>query len=265
MRLALVAALVACPVVAQEAEPPGPPPESSLTPKLRPEGLSKGPTESAEAEEPGAEATDQPDNQVTAIDAAPVVPDQIAYDAEALAACYGALNALGVSYQPIDPISAEDRACGIRQPVEVSMLPGEVTLEPTARMRCETALALATWVQDFAIPASRVLPERGRLSAIEHGSAYVCRRRNNDPDGKVSEHAYGNAIDIMGFRFEEGPPIPVMPREREGTMAEAFQDAARATACLHFSTVLGPGSDAAHDNHLHLDVRARRGGFRLCQ
>ncbi|MEG4644742.1 extensin family protein [Paracoccus sp. APAP_BH8] len=28
---------------------------------------------------------------------------------------------------------------------------------------------------------------------------------------------------------------------------------------------LGPGANAAHVDHLHLDIKARRGGFRLCQ
>ncbi|MFD2843675.1 extensin family protein [Paracoccus cavernae] len=29
--------------------------------------------------------------------------------------------------------------------------------------------------------------------------------------------------------------------------------------------MLGPGTNAAHDNHLHLDIKARKGGFRICQ
>ncbi|WP_323765004.1 extensin family protein [Marinovum sp.] len=294
MRLTLIAAVLATPVLAQEDAParPGPPPETSLTPMLRPGDLGKAAetpeVETPEIEVPAAETAETappamkapeaetpeagapgyvaPDNEISVIDPEPPVPDRIAFDAAALAACHAALDDLGVSYREIDPIAEpEDAGCGIRQPVEVTGLPGGVALEPTGQMRCETALALAQWVQDFALPASEALPERGRLSAIEQGSTYVCRRRNNAPDGKLSEHAVGNGVDIMSFRFAEGPPIPVMPRERDGTMAEAFQDAARATACLHFTTVLGPGSDEAHADHLHLDVLARRGGFRLCQ
>jgi hypothetical protein len=69
----------------------------------------------------------------------------------------------------------------------------------------------------------------------------------------------------MGFTFAEGPPIAVEPREAQGTMAEAFQDAVRASACLDFSTVLGPGSNASHADHLHLDVIERSRGYRLCE
>ena len=105
----------------------------------------------------------------------------------------------------------------------------------------------------------------GVLSAIENGSDYTCRRRNNSQDGRLSEHAFGNAIDVMGFVFDDGTRIAIEPREAEGTMVEAFQDSVRAAACLEFSTVLGPGSNASHDDHLHLDIMDRNGGYRLCE
>ena len=41
--------------------------------------------------------------------------------------------------------------------------------------------------------------------------------------------------------------------------------AATAAPCLHFTTVLSPGSDAAHQNHLHLDVMERENGYRYCR
>ncbi len=61
-------------------------------------------------------------------------------------------------------------------------------------------------------------------------------------------------------------PVEIAPRDDNGSdMTTAFQRTARASACLYFSTVLGPGSNAAHDDHLHLDVKQRGGGYRLCQ
>ena len=132
-------------------------------------------------------------------------------------------------------------------------------------MRCATALALAEWVDTFVVPASRNLPDRGLVTQINQASTYVCRRRNNNPAGLQSEHAFGNAVDIGGFEFAEGKPIPIEPREGAGTATEAFQRAVRATACLNFTTVLGPGTDADHADHLHLDIKTRNGGYRLCQ
>jgi hypothetical protein len=51
----------------------------------------------------------------------------------------------------------------------------------------------------------------------------------------------------------------------EGTPEANFLGAVRSRACDFFRTVLGPGSDAAHANHLHLDERQRNAGHRLCQ
>jgi hypothetical protein len=262
MRAFFALAMMAAPAIAQETSLPmqaGPPLETSPAPNIRPEGLGETP----EAGGPGYVA---PDNDVEVVDSGPPVPERLALGDAALETCVADLDAFRVTYEIIDPIAdADDTACGIRNPVRVNGLSGEVVLEPAGVMRCETARALAGWVEEFATPAAERLEGRGSLEAIDQGSTYVCRRRNNSPDGKLSEHSFGNAVDIMAFRFTDGDPIRVQPRERDGTMAEAFQDAVRSTACLNFTTVLGPGSDESHADHLHLDVRARRGEFRLCQ
>ena len=192
------------------------------------------------------------------------MPERLAASEPERAACLSELEALGAVFETDAPIEESDRPdCGIRHPVTLSeVLPG-VALTPPAPMRCETALALARWTRDFGEPAAERLG-RGALTEIRQGTVYNCRSRSSDPN-TMSEHAFGNAVDIMSFAFAEGDPVAVEPRERDGTMAEAFQDAVRASACLEFTTVLGPGSDAAHADHLHLDVKSRRGGFRLCQ
>jgi hypothetical protein len=110
-------------------------------------------------------------------------------------------------------------------------------------------------------PCPTVSPLPGSIT----GSTYVCRRRNNSATGKMSEHAIGNAIDIMSFEFKGRDPIPVSPRAGDGTVEEAFQRAVRGGACLHFTTVLGPGSNASHADHLHLDIIRRNRGYRLCR
>ncbi|WP_296416972.1 extensin family protein [Pseudooctadecabacter sp.] len=192
--------------------------------------------------------------------------DLLVLPADGYAACLADLDRLGVVYTQTDPIIPDDdRDCGIVQPVTVTEIVAGVAVTPAAVLRCPTAVAFATWTTDFVLPAVQRLDDRGALTVIENGSGYICRRRNGDGSGKLSEHAFGNAVDIMGFQFDEGPRIAVQPREAEGSMAEAFQDAVRAAACLEFSTVLGPGSNAAHDDHLHLDIVARSSGYRLCE
>lgn len=181
-------------------------------------------------------------------------------------ACLMRLDQMGVVYSEAEPLISEDDAdCGILRPLVISEVGPGVAIQPPAMLRCETAQAIATWMEDFVLPASERLSERGAMTSIENGSGYICRRRNNLPDGKLSEHAFGNAFDVMGFRFKDGSRIAIEPREAEGSMAEAFQDAVRGSACLDFSTVLGPGSNASHDDHLHLDVIARPSGYRLCE
>ena len=199
-----------------------------------------------------------------AVDPLPT-PKRLALSNQAFRACTGRLRRLGAAFEILEPIVAEDPECGIERPLRIDRIARGVALRPSGPMRCETALALADWVENFVIPASERLPDRGLLTEVVQGSTYVCRRRNNRPTGKLSEHAFGNAVDVMAFRFASGKPIPIVPREREGTPAESFQRAVRYAACLNFSTVLGPGSDEAHKDHLHLDIAERGGDFRLCQ
>jgi len=272
-RLTLALSCLAAPLLAQQ-----PPPESSALPPDRPYGTEPGPVPPEQSAPPPAlpEAGARPDPEARLdelekdkpeeMPRTPPVHQALAEDPADLQSCLATLDEMGVSYERsaarTDP---EDSDCGIVNPLTVTeILPG-VSLSPAAELRCETARAMATWVRDIVQPAAGRLDERGALAGLEQGSGYICRRRNNAPEGKLSEHSFGNAIDVMAFRFAEGEPIRVEPREREGTLAEAFQRTARAGACLYFTTVLGPGTDAAHADHLHLDVKQRRGGFRLCQ
>ncbi|WP_232962181.1 extensin family protein [Paracoccus tegillarcae] len=182
-------------------------------------------------------------------------------------ACLLALHDLGTVYEELPAITDTDqRDCGISRPLRVThILPG-VTLAGGANMRCDTARALGFWLRDFVRPAAGRMPGAPSLSGLQMGTTYDCRGRiGTGGEAKLSEHAYGNAIDIASFTFRDAEPIPVAPREDSGDLIESFQRAVRGAACLYFSTVLGPGSNAAHDDHLHLDVAARNGGWRLCQ
>lgn len=185
-----------------------------------------------------------------------------------LAACKQSLIRLGAVFDEIAPITdPDDPDCGIAHPLNVTQILPGLALEGGAEMRCETALSLATWAHDFLLPAAATLPDAPRLTGLRPGSTYDCRARvgTGAEQPKISQHALGNAFDIAAFLFDVAEPLPVQPREETGDRAEAFQRAARATACLFFTTVLGPGANAAHDDHLHLDVMARSGGWRLCQ
>ena len=186
-------------------------------------------------------------------------------DSEAfLAACESELRKLQVIFERLDPLTGEN-GCGMDAPYAITEIAKGVAVKPATQLRCTAALSLARWVGAVVLPAASALPEEVRLKAINPGSTYVCRRRNNLATGKMSEHSIGNAIDIMNFDFDGRKPIGVSPRAGDGNFEEAFQRAVRGGACLHFTTVLGPGTNASHSDHLHLDIAKRKRGYRLCQ
>jgi len=278
----LVAMVLAVPAGAQDAAPP-----TSERPVPRPEDAPAVPEEAPAAPRKAPSVSEiaplgtvplrfppqtAGDETESAAEAGPTIAPQpgqrdlLRLDDAAQASCMVALRDLAVVFEEVEAIVPDDDVhCGILQPVSVSEIAPGVALVPPAVIRCPTALALAAWVQDFVLPAASRLDDRGALTVIENGSGYMCRRRNNQVEGALSEHAFGNAFDVMGFRFEDGPPVMIEPRRGQGSLAEAFQNAVRASACLEFSTVLGPGSNASHDDHLHLDIVERDSGFRLCE
>lgn len=247
-------------------------PDTGATPQPRPDdGAQAAPAapderppddEAATVPAPDAAADDAQDGaeaERTAEPAGPTVPDT-----PRDLACEAALRALSVGFERREPIAGEG-ACGVAHPYAVREIQPGVLLKPDSRMTCHTALALAAWIRQVVQPAAASLGEDVRLAEVTHASTYVCRSRNNQPDARISEHAKGRAIDVTGFDLDGHDPIPVVPRADDGDRAEAFQRAVRGGACLHFTTVLGPGTDAYHDDHLHLDVKQRSGGYRLCQ
>lgn len=177
------------------------------------------------------------------------------------AACIRALQDLGAAFEPVPPIS--NGACGASRPLRLARPAPDVEAVPPATLTCQAALALARWT------AEALKPEAGRtmgqaLLKIRIGTSYECRTQNRRPGAKLSEHAFANGIDIGGFELAGGRSVPASALAAESPEGR-FLQAARTAACAHFTTVLGPGADAAHADHLHLDMRARRGGHRLCQ
>lgn len=179
------------------------------------------------------------------------------------AACLAALKTVGAGFQAAPAVN-HGKACGIDRPVLLETLPGGIKVEPAATIRCETALQLARWMEGSVKPSLQAAMPGETVTMLSQASAYVCRNRNNAEDGKISEHAFGNAVDIAGFTLKSGKTVTIRPADKEPTLEGAFQRTITEAACLYFTTVLDPGSDAAHQNHLHLDVKDRRGGYRYC-
>ncbi|HUF57523.1 MAG TPA: extensin family protein, partial [Thermohalobaculum sp.] len=151
--------------------------------------------------------------------------------------------------------------CGIAQPVRINAIAG-IRLSTPATLDCNTASRFATWVTGVLAPAARQQLGAGVETLWVMGS-YACRRRNNIPSGKLSEHGRGRAIDIGGFWLDDGRKVTLAGGWGKGAEGAVLAQA-RARACGLFHTVLGPGSDRHHDDHLHLDT-SPRGGEPYCR
>ncbi len=194
------------------------------------------------------------------LDEAPMMPPAPVELGIDVSACLKRLQKLGVEFTRMAPL-APGQACHVAAPLDVTALGSRVALTPQAILTCRTAEGLALWVRDSLVPASKkylgAVPNK-----VVHDSAYVCRSRNNAPGGRLSEHATANAIDIAAIGFADRPPVAI--GRGAAASEKIFEMAIRRESCAFFTTVLGPGSNAAHATHFHFDAAQRRGGYRLC-
>lgn len=145
--------------------------------------------------------------------------------------------------------------CGIDYPLKISALfNGQTAMRPTAVLGCPLTEALDGWLRESVQPAA-VAWIGAPVVEIQQLSSYACRKRNNIGMG-LSEHAFGNALDIAGFTFANGRQISVASDWRGAPEAQAFLREIHATACRRFTTVLSPGSNFMHYNHIHIDLAA---------
>ena len=135
----------------------------------------------------------------------------------------------------------------------------QVAVTPPAILRCSFAEAIVHWVRQDVVPAVRSLG--GALRSIDNFAAYDCRGRNRIIGARLSEHGKANALDIRSFKLANGTVVELT----DPTVAKDFRERVRKDTCARFSTVLGPGSDGYHENHVHVDLAERAGGHRMCQ
>ena len=124
--------------------------------------------------------------------------------------------------------------------------------------------ALDRWLADSVQPAA--MRWFGvRVVEIKQISAYSCRGMNGNPHAHISEHAFGNALDIAAFTLADGRRITVRTAGAACRKSRAFCATCRRTACQQFNTVLAPGSNSHHEDHIHVDLMRRASGRTICQ
>lgn len=171
--------------------------------------------------------------------------------------CAAALATSDLRYSPQADTPADAR-CPLTNVVRVQG--AAVRLGSSFLATCPVAVAFALFERHALQPAARQVFGQPVVQ-VDHLGSYACRNVYNRADGRLSQHATANALDIAGFRLKDGQRIELQ-RDWSGDGAKArFLRQVRDGACESFNTVLGPDYNAAHHNHFHLDM----GRWRVCR
>lgn len=247
---------------AQEERPP--------LPRERPE-----PTATTQAPAGPDLPRDRPDPMGAAQIAGPVAPaapteppveEPAAPPRDYQVACPAALNG-EVTASALPPI--HENLCGLQSPLSLEAVSANgrsVPLNAPVTTDCGMATALPGWVAD--VDRWLMATEDTRIETVNVGTNYACRNVNNAKGGNLSFHAFGDALDVIGFSLEDGRTITV-EAAWPGTVEQGSRIIrfAHDAACTHFTTVLGPEANELHLDHLHLDLgcHGQRCTARLCE
>ena len=210
---------------------------------------SAEPAKPAAGAQQAAPQNGKPDEQ-----AAPVPPPP--------SACRLALTD-AVAIAPSIPDISGPNGCGGEDLVrlEAIVLPDkrQVSVKPPAILRCPMATALADWIRNDIAPLAVSLGST--ISDLDNFNSYECRGRNRVVGARLSEHGRANAVDVRALKLANGRSISLTDR----TVPRELRETVLHSVCARFSTVLGPGSDWYHEDHIHLDLIERRNNYRICQ
>lgn len=184
----------------------------------------------------------------------PLRADMLPFFETHVSSCRGSLSAAGFQTRIVPDLNRTPQ-CGYRDVVEL--------VQPTAgtplQTSCALAAGLALWRRDVLEPAAQ-RHFRQTVASIDPLGAYACRRIAGRTDGRWSEHAHANAIDVGGFTLADGRRITVLQNWRTPAAESAFLHDVRNGGCRIFQGVLSPDYNRAHANHLHLDM----GAYKIC-
>jgi hypothetical protein len=185
-------------------------------------------------------------------------------------ACLDRLGAAGIEFESITLPPASKVGCAIDTPVRLKSIKlaprwrTSIRLPDEPTLSCRFGERFGHWLRDLVVPliAGELAVE---LKSVHTGPGYECRNRNRAETGKISAHASGLAADVASFELANGRTLAVKP-DGDDHMRATFA-AIRVAACGWFTTVLGPGSDAAHADHMHVDIMQHGSSdrYRICQ
>jgi hypothetical protein len=171
--------------------------------------------------------------------------------------CLVALKQAAWQLEPL-PDRQTGAGCGLRNAVRIDRM--QLRVGDPFTLSCPAAVSLALWERHVVLPAAQ--QHFGRAAVrLEHFGSYACRNLYGRPDAARSRHATADALDVSGFVIDGGRRITVARHWSAPGPEAAFLRDVHQGACRWFDAVLGPGYNAAHTDHLHLD----RGRFRACR
>ena len=184
--------------------------------------------------------------------------------------CLFRLREAGFTIAAAEPPSPSNGMCRIEDPVRLSAVPvadrpaAMVALTNQPLLACRFAEVYGHWLGELVAPLLSA-SLGSELKAVQTGPGFECRNVNRSPTGKLSAHAEGLAIDTAAFELANGTRLNVKPGGPE--VGRAVLDTIRRAGCGWFTTILGPGSDASHGDHLHVDVQQHGSSdrYRICQ
>ena len=118
---------------------------------------------------------------------------------------------------------------------------------------------VAHWIRDDVAPTLDALDMS--LRGVETLESFGCRSFNGISGAKLSEHGHANALDVRSLKVANGTVIELS----NAMVSKPLREQLRQTACTRFSTVLGNGADAYHENHVHIDLMQRTNNYKICQ
>jgi hypothetical protein len=195
-------------------------------------------------------------------DAPAVGPEQPAASPPPPSACRLALSD-EIAIAPSIPDIHGPGGCGGEDLVrlEAVVLPDKsrVSVKPAAILRCAMASAIADWIRSDMAPLAAGLGSA--VSELDNFDSFECRARNRAAGAMLSEHGRANALDVGALKLANGRSISLTDR----TVPRELRESVLHSVCARFSTVLGPGSDWYHEDHIHLDLMERHNNYKICQ
>jgi len=228
--------------LAKQATPPLPKPRPADAPVTEPE---------KPAAKPAPAATDKPAEQATSPPAPPPP-----------SACRLALTD-AIAIAPSIPDIKGPGECGGEDLVrlETVVLPDKrrVSVKPAAILRCAMASEIVDWIRIDMAPLATSLGSA--VSDLDNLDSFECRGRNGIAGAKMSEHGRANALDVHDLKLASGQSISFTDR----AVPREVRERVLHSMCARFTTVLGPGSDGYHEDHIHLDLMERHNNYKICQ